>query len=145
MSGSGEDGCGEGDAVGYPGYAVFADLRLVPSLKMYRQSARCRVMLYPNILLLTLLAPGGGRGVVTLGLINRNETRSVPSPRHPTAHDGIGTIAARLQMCSPETEDLGDYDSLEMLCPFRLLYNDGIERLGAESARADVRWVSAKW
>lgn len=102
-------------------------------------------MLYPNILLLTWLAPGGGRGVVTLDLVNCSEVRSVPSPSHPTARDDIGTIAARLQMDSSDTADLGDYDLLEMLCPFQLLYNDGIERLGAESARERVRWVSAIW
>ena len=29
--------------------------------------------------------------------------------------------------------------------PFQLLYSEGIERLGAESARERVRWVSAIW
>ncbi|KAH9939202.1 hypothetical protein B0H21DRAFT_832319 [Amylocystis lapponica] len=34
---------------------------------------------------------------------------------------------------------------METLCPFQLLYTDGVERLGAESARKRVRWVSAIW
>ena len=36
-------------------------------------------------------------------------------------------------------------DLMQTLCPFQLLYSDGIERLGAESARERVRWVSAIW
>lgn len=88
------------------------------------------------------MVPGGGRGVVTLDLVHCNEVRSVPSPSHPSARDDIGTIAARLQMSQGEVVD---YDLLEMLCPFQLLYSDGVERLGAESARERVRWVSAIW
>ena len=112
-------------------------------------------MLYPNILLLTWLAPGGGRGVVTLDLVNCNEVRSVPTPAHPSARDDIGTIAARMQaQALTETDDdgaerpreeEGERDLMHILCPFQLLYNDGIERLGAESARERVRWVSAIW
>ena len=41
--------------------------------------------------------------------------------------------------------EVRDYDLMEMLCPFQLLYSDGVERLGAESARERVRWVSAIW
>lgn len=90
------------------------------------------------------IAPGGGRGVVTLDLVNCNEVRSVPSPSHPSARDDIGTIAARLQMDQQPVGE-GEWDLVEMLCPFQLLYTDGIERLGAESARERVRWVSAIW
>ncbi|KAI5118912.1 hypothetical protein M0805_004688 [Coniferiporia weirii] len=108
---------------------------------------RCQAMLYPNMLLLTWIAAGGGRGVVTLDLVNCNEVRSVPSPSHPSARDDIGTVAARLQMDErlADSGDIGEYDLVEMLCPFQLLYGDGIERLGAESARERVRWVSAIW
>ena len=100
--------------------------------------------MYPNTLLLTWLAPGGGRGVVTLDLVNCNEVRSVPSPSHISARDDIGTIAARLQM-DEGGRGAGHYDLLEMLCPFQLLYSDGVERLGAESARERVQWVGAIW
>ncbi|KAA1474371.1 hypothetical protein DENSPDRAFT_882747 [Dentipellis sp. KUC8613] len=74
--------------------------------------------------------------------------RSVPSPTHPTAQDDVGTIAARQQSAAAEAEgggQLGEMGLLEMLCPFQLLYGDGVERLGAESARERVRWVSAIW
>lgn len=46
------------------------------------------------------------------------------------------------------TEMEGQLDEIglmEVLCPFQLLYGDGIERLAAESARERVRWVSAIW
>ena len=100
------------------------------------------------MLLLSWIAPGGGRGIVTLDLLNCTEVRSVPSPTHPTARDDIGTIAAQAQVDGqdgPDLGHLGDMNLMETLCPFQLLYSDGIERLGAESARERVRWVSAVW
>ena len=100
--------------------------------------------MYPNTLLLTWIVPGGGRGVITLDLVHCNEVRSVPSPSHLSARDDIGTIAARLQM-DEGGSGVASFDLIEMLCPFQLLYSDGVERLGAESARERVRWVSAIW
>lgn len=85
---------------------------------------------------------------MTLDLLNCTEVRSVPSPTHPTAKDDIGTIAAQTQandQDDPDLDHLGDMNLVEALCPFQLLYSDGIERLGAESARERVRWVSALW
>lgn len=83
---------------------------------------------------------------MTLDLLNCIEVRSVPSPLHPTAQDDVGTIAARVQSETAEsTGQMGDMGLMETLCPFQLLYGDGIERLGAESARERVRWVSAIW
>ena len=105
-------------------------------------------MLYPHMLLLSWIAPGGGRGIVTLDLLNCTEVRSVPSPTHPSARDDIGTIAAQAQtndQDNPDLGHLGDMNLVEALCPFQLLYSDGVERLGAESARERVRWVSAIW
>jgi hypothetical protein len=72
----------------------------------------------------------------------------VPSPTHPSAKDDIGTIAAITQSKNAERskgDQLGDLGLMETLCPFQLLYSDGVERLGAESARERVRWVSAIW
>lgn len=112
---------------------------------------RCHAVLYPTTLLLSWLAPGGGRGVVTLDLINCMEVRSVPSPSHPNSRDDIGTVAARTQVEAAQRGERiggmaeGDWDLVEMLCPFQLLYSDGVERLGAESARERVRWVRAIW
>lgn len=102
------------------------------------------------MLLLSWIAPGGGRGIITLDLLNCTEVRSVPSPMHPTARDDVGTIAAREQSALAAgggggEGQLGEMGLMEMLCPFQLLYGDGVERLGAESARERVRWVSAIW
>jgi hypothetical protein len=92
------------------------------------------------MILLSWIAPGGGRGIVTLDLLNCTEVRSVPSPTHPSAREDVGTLAAR------EQSELMDGEGLmEILCPFQLLYGDGVERLAAESARERVRWVSAIW
>jgi hypothetical protein len=85
------------------------------------------------MLVLSWIATGGGRGVVTLDLVNCTEVRSMPSPSHHSARDDIGTMAA--------IED----GLVELLCPFQLLYEDGVERIAAESARERVRWVSAIW
>ncbi|KAG9086299.1 hypothetical protein FS749_003738 [Ceratobasidium sp. UAMH 11750] len=67
-----------------------------------------QAVLYPNVLILTWIAPTGGRGVVTLDLLNCTEVRR--------------SVAARLQ--SPELA--------ETLCPFQLLYADSVERLGTD-------------
>ena len=100
-------------------------------------------MLYPNKLILSWIVPGGGRGVVTLDLLNCTEVRSVPSPLHRDAIDDIGSIAAREQ--SQEERNDSGAGLADYLCPFQLLYSDGLERLGAESARDRVRWVAALW
>jgi hypothetical protein len=104
---------------------------------------RTRATLYPNALILAWIVPGGGRAVVTLDLVNCTEVRSVPSPLHRDAIDDIGSIAARAQSAD---EDAGDGERLaDFLCPFQLIYSDGLERLGAENARERVRWVAALW
>lgn len=102
---------------------------------------RTQAVLYPHVLVLSWIAPGGGRGIITLDLLNCNEVRSVPSPNHPSAQDDIGTIAAREQATGSGPERA----LREFLCPFQLFYPDGLERLGAESARERVRWVGAIW
>ncbi|QRV75841.1 hypothetical protein RhiJN_10835 [Ceratobasidium sp. AG-Ba] len=96
---------------------------------------RTQAVLYPNVLILTWIAPTGGCGVVTLNLANCTEVRSVPPPSHPSACDDVGSVAARLQ--SPGLA--------ETLCPFQLLYTDGVERLGTDTARERVCWVGAIW
>src|ERR1700722_19534052 len=87
---------------------------------------RCQALLYPHMIVLSWIAPGGGRGVVTLDLLNCNEVRSVPSPGHPSAREDVGTIAAI------EMDRQGDATArtrlMEVLCPFQLLYADGVER-----------------
>jgi hypothetical protein len=95
------------------------------------------------MLLLSWIAPGGGRGIVTLDLLNCTEVRSVPSPTHSSAREDVGTVAALAQ--SDGSSGSGSQSLMELLCPFQLLYGDGVERLAAESARERVRWVSAIW
>lgn len=111
------------------------------------QWIRTRAVLCPGVLILSWIAPNDGRGLVSLDLINHIEVRSVPSPHYCDARDDIGSIAAQTQtdeeravVPSPEGEGLADF-----LCPFQLLYSDGLERLGAKSARERVRWVAALW
>ncbi|PCH37434.1 hypothetical protein WOLCODRAFT_158154 [Wolfiporia cocos MD-104 SS10] len=64
------------------------------------------------------------------------------------AQADIGTIAARQQSQHASTAgdaQLGELELVQTLCPFQLLYSDGIERLGADSPQERVRWVSAIW
>ena len=92
------------------------------------------------MLLLSWLAPGGGRGIVALDLLNCTNVQSAPSPTHPSARDDVGTIAARMQAVERDGEPLTD-----MLVPFQMLYADGVERLAAESLLERQKWVNRIW
>ena len=92
------------------------------------------------MLLLSWLAPGGGRGIVALDLLNCSSVNSTPSPTHPSARDDVGTVAARLQSSERDGQPL-----MDMLVPFQMLYADGIERLAAESLVERQRWVKRIW
>ena len=48
------------------------------------------------------LAKGGGRGIVTLYLLNHTEVRSFASPTHP--QDDVGTIATKGQTSNAQAE-----------------------------------------
>ncbi|KAK7678727.1 hypothetical protein QCA50_018309 [Cerrena zonata] len=99
---------------------------------------RCQALLYPRMLLLTWIAPNGGRGVVTLDLLTCTEVGSTRSPMDPRTADDVGTQAAREQAYA-------DIDLMTLLLPFHLLYGDGVERLAAESPGERARWVEAIW
>ncbi|KDR80127.1 hypothetical protein GALMADRAFT_153814 [Galerina marginata CBS 339.88] len=102
---------------------------------------RCQAAFYPHMLLASWLSPGGGRGVVTLDLLNCTDIKSTPSPASPHARDDVGTIAARQQ-----SGELGGQPGLtDVLAPFHLLYADRVERLAANSAVERVRWVNRLW
>jgi hypothetical protein len=92
------------------------------------------------MLLLSWLAPGGGRGIVALDLLNCTSVQSTPSPTHPSARDDVGTIAARQQ--SGEAAGL---PLMDILVPFQMLYADGVERLAAESLLERQKWVNRLW
>jgi hypothetical protein len=97
------------------------------------------------MLLLSCIAQGGGRGIVTLGLLDCTEVRSVASPTHPSAQVDVGTIAAKAQTANTQAKGSGELGLMETLCPFQLFYSDGVERLGVESAKERLRWVSTIW
>jgi hypothetical protein len=80
------------------------------------------------MLILSWISPGGGRGVVSLDLLNCTSVISAPSPTHSSAQDDVGTIAARLQ-----SAERGGQPLVDMLVPFHLLYGDSVERVGEES------------
>ncbi|KAF9557793.1 hypothetical protein CPC08DRAFT_764341 [Agrocybe pediades] len=101
---------------------------------------RCQALLYPHMLLLSWLAPGGGRGIVALDLLNCTSVQSAPSPTHPSARDDVGTMAAMQQ----NTEGVGQ-SLMETLVPFHMLYADGVERLAAESLLERQKWVNRLW
>ncbi len=110
---------------------------------------RCQAVLYPHMLLLTWIAPGGGRGIVTLDLLNCTEVRTALSPTHPESRDDVGAVAALQQTANASRGGYGTQpveDALaETLSPFHLMYSDGIERLGTESPRERLAWVNAIW
>ena len=98
----------------------------------------CEAPLYPHMLLLSWIAPGGGRGVVMLDLLDATEVHLVPSPMHSSARKDVGTIATKVQITEGHNSNL-----LKLLCPFQLLYSNGMERLAVESTDEQVCWVSA--
>ncbi|WVQ86046.1 hypothetical protein IAT38_008214 [Cryptococcus sp. DSM 104549] len=75
-----------------------------------------------------------GRATVTLDLEFCDEVASTYSPNNPMAGEDIGAAAARRQ------GELAD-----SLYPFKLVYDDGVERLACDSARDRVRWVNGIW
>ncbi|KAF4603193.1 hypothetical protein EYR38_003603 [Pleurotus pulmonarius] len=97
---------------------------------------RCQALLYPHMLLLSWLAPGGGRGIVAVDLLNCTNVQPVLTPTHPTARDDVGTIAAMRQSNEPDGQPL-----MDILVPFHMLYADGVERLAAESVHERSKWV----
>ncbi|KAG9009214.1 hypothetical protein FRB93_005710 [Tulasnella sp. JGI-2019a] len=103
---------------------------------------RARTKLHPTHLTLSWAPPAGGLDVITLDLQSCTEVRSVLSPSHPSARGDIGSVAAR---ATPATSNEAGESLSEFLCPFQLIYGDGVERLGAESARERVRWVDTIW
>jgi hypothetical protein len=59
------------------------------------------------MLLLSWVAQGDGRGIVTLDPLNCNEVRSVALPAHPSGQDDDGTIAAKARPQLPRQRASG--------------------------------------
>lgn len=76
--------------------------------------------------------------MISLDLLNCTKVRSIPIPTHPDAIDDIGNVTARRQTTEKSSEGL-----VEFLCPFQLLYSDGIERLGSDSGSDRRSWLEA--
>ncbi|KAK8850475.1 hypothetical protein IAR55_004393 [Kwoniella newhampshirensis] len=110
-------------------YLNVHDDEIRPNYKWVQADGR----LYQEGLELTWISPRG-RAAVTLDLEFCEEVASTYSPNNPMAGDDIGATAARRQ------GDLADN-----LYPFKLVYDDGVERLACDSARERVRWVNAIW
>ncbi|KAG8815563.1 hypothetical protein FRC18_001453 [Serendipita sp. 400] len=91
---------------------------------------KCKAVLFGSPLQLTWVEARGGEAIIGLDLLNFHEVHSVPSPSHTSAWDDIGNLAARAQALNEGPDSrIGD------LCPFQMLYEDSVERLGAESPR----------
>ncbi|OCF45693.1 hypothetical protein I317_00596 [Kwoniella heveanensis CBS 569] len=110
-------------------YLNVHDEDLKPNYQWVRADGR----LYPEGLELTWVSDKG-RATVTLDLEFCDEVASTYSPNNPMAGDDIGALAAKRQ------GELAD-----TLYPFKLVYDDGVERLACDSARDRVRWVNAIW
>ncbi|PWN50333.1 hypothetical protein IE53DRAFT_101199 [Violaceomyces palustris] len=93
---------------------------------------RVQAVLLPSSLAMSWIPNGGGRENVALDLKACREVHSVPSPEHPCSSADLGAIAAKRQ-------------GLKTLNPFQLIFDDGVERLAAESASERVRWVASIW
>ncbi|KAN0063582.1 hypothetical protein ACQY0O_004030 [Thecaphora frezii] len=93
---------------------------------------RVQVVLLPSAVAMSWIPAGGGRENVVLDLRACREVHSVPSPDHPSSVSDIGATCARKQ-------------GLSRLCPFQLIFDDGVERLAAEVAIERVKWVNSIW
>ncbi|WOO79595.1 uncharacterized protein LOC62_02G003121 [Vanrija pseudolonga] len=88
--------------------------------------------LYADGLELVWRTPAGAKATVVLDVEYCEEVTSTYSPTNPIAND-LGALAARKR---------GD-EFVRGLYPFKMVYEDGTERLGCESAIERVRWVKA--
>jgi hypothetical protein len=87
--------------------------------------------LYAEGLQLVWRTPSGAQAMVTLDLEYCEEVASTSSPNNPAARDDLGTMAAQRQA------NLAD-----SLYPFKLVYDDGTERLGCDTAAERGKLVS---
>jgi hypothetical protein len=65
----------------------------------------------------------------------------MPSPTHPSARDDVGSVAALLQSAGEPGMDA----LMNTLVPFQMVYEDGVERLAAESLLERQKWVNRIW
>ncbi|KAG8891851.1 hypothetical protein FRC01_014485 [Tulasnella sp. 417] len=125
------------------GHLWFLNVHTTPPYRWIRTQAT----LLPAQLILRWFEKEVGRGIVALDLLNCTELRSVPSPRHPAARKDLGSVIARQQSDGKQPGSTADNGEpiADVLCPFQLIYGDGVERLGTESERKRSAWVNAIW
>ncbi|TKY90718.1 hypothetical protein EX895_000716 [Sporisorium graminicola] len=93
---------------------------------------RVKAVLLPSAVAMSWIPTGGGRENVVLDLRACREVHSVPSPAHPSSVADVGAASARSQ-------------GIAQINPFQLIFDDGVERLAAETAKERVQWVTAIW
>ncbi|SJX60535.1 uncharacterized protein SRS1_10176 [Sporisorium reilianum f. sp. reilianum] len=93
---------------------------------------RVKAVLLPSAVAMSWIPAGGGRENVVLDLRACREVHSVPSPDHPSSVADVGAASARSQ-------------GIAQINPFQLIFDDGVERLAAETAKERVQWVTAVW
>lgn len=86
--------------------------------------------LLPAAIAMSWIPAGGGRENVVLDLASCREVHSVPSPDHPSSVSDVGAVSARRQ-------------SLDNISPFQLIFDDGVERLAADSVKSRMQWVAS--
>jgi hypothetical protein len=91
-----------------------------------------QAVLLPSAVALSWIPAGGGRVSLVLDLVACREVHSVHGPSHPSSHDDIGARVAREQ-------------NLNQICPWQLVFDDGVERMAVDSASDRVQWVNAVW
>lgn len=89
-----------------------------------------QAVLLPSAVALSWIPAGGGRDSLVLDLVACREVHSVHGPSHPSSLDDIGAKVAREQ-------------NLNQICPWQLVFDDGVERMAVDSASDRVQWVNA--
>ena len=93
---------------------------------------RVKAVLLPTAIAMSWIPTGGGRENVVLDLRACREVHSVPNPDHPSSASDVGAACARRQ-------------GLDQISPFQLIFDDGVERLAADTAKERVQWVTSVW
>ncbi|KAF5325074.1 hypothetical protein D9619_009643 [Psilocybe cf. subviscida] len=111
---------------------------------------RPQTSLYPHLLLLSWLSPGGGRGIVALDLLNCTSVVNLfggggLGGREAREVGDVGGSAAREQDEEMRTTGSDRPRLVDTLVPFHMLYADDVERLAAESLLERQKWVNRIW
>ncbi|UZJ54441.1 hypothetical protein CBS101457_003761 [Exobasidium rhododendri] len=91
---------------------------------------RAQAVLLPSTIALSWIPAGGGRMSIVLDLVACREVHSVAGPNHTSSSEDIGAKIAKEQ-------------GLNRICPWQVVFEDGVERMAVESATDRVQWVSA--